>query len=134
MKKLTLILLVLVSITSFSQNQQVKVASLENLTSAIPTTYTLVGDTLYNIEFGVNLVDTININKINVKIGSTYNSNDIYEANYYLYDQALSDSTFSREGLRLIGNAGEHFQGVYFYKITVEDFQGVQYTPYIRQQ
>jgi hypothetical protein len=118
----------------FSQSTTQKVASLENLTSIMPAALTPQGDTLYNIRFAVNLIDTVNVNKINVKVGTTFNGNDIYEGNYYIYEPALSDTSITRDGLRLTGDAGAHFQGVYFYKVTAEDFQGTPYTPYIKQQ
>lgn len=136
MRKLNLLLFAftLLSFVGFSQNSQNKVASLENLTSIVPSLLTPEGDTLYNIRFAVNLIDTVNINKINVKIGSTFKGNDIYEGSHFIYTQTQSDTTLTREGLRLVGNAGDHFHGLYFYEVTVEDFQGIEYTPYIRQQ
>ncbi len=134
LNSLLFIIFIALSFSGVSQNNQSKVASLENLTSFVPSSLTPQGDTLYNIRFAVNLIDTVNVNKIHVKIGSTFKGNDIFEGNHYVYTQAQSDTTFTREGLRLTGNAGDHFQGVYFYEVTVEDFQGIKYTPYIRQQ
>lgn len=136
MRKLNLLLFAftLLSFAGFSQNSQNKVASLENLTSFVPSSLTPEGDTLYTIRFAVNLIDTVNLNKIHVKIGSTFKGNDIFDGNHYVYTQTQSDTIFSRDGLRLQGNAGDHLLGIYFYEITVEDFQGVKYTPYIRQQ
>lgn len=133
-KKLLLFSFTLLSISGFSQNNQNKVASIENLTSFVSYSLAPEGDTLYNIRFAVNLIDTVNINKINVKIGSTFKGNDIYEGSHYIYTQTQSDTTLTREGLRLIGNAGDHVNGLYFYEVTVEDFQGIEYPPYIRQQ
>lgn len=134
MKLTILLLFIFISFFGYTQTQQNKVGSLGNLTSNIPTTISASGDTLYSIRFSINLVDTINMNKIKVKVGNTFQGNELFEGDYYVYGTSTSNAAFTRNGLELIGDIGNFEQGVYFYQITVEDFQGVAYTPFIRQQ
>lgn len=136
-KYILYIFLMTISISYYSQNQPTKVASIESLTYLQQPTFNQNGDTLYKIKFAINLVDSINLDKINVKIGSTYNGNDIFEGNFNFYSNQTSDTTFTRNQLRIVGDvggAGEYSPGIYFYKVTVEDFQGLQYPSYIKQQ
>lgn len=125
------VMLVLFSSITFSQTRVISSSSSFELKEV-----TMQSDTLYNLSFEINLQDTINIKKVNVKVGSSFKGNEIFDGDYIFYPETgeQSDTKISRDFFKIKGQNIETIPGLYFYTITVEDFQGVKATPFIKQQ
>ncbi len=85
-------------------------------------------DTIYSHQCILDLNDTINIDSIRVKIGSTLQSNDVLDY-AFVFDQ----STFLPEGLayyrkkaRVTLELGNHLEGDFYYRVSIIDTLGVE--------
>ena len=82
--------------------------------------------TQINYEVSVNLSDTLHVNKIHVKLGTTEGGNDIGEHTYTYDDLSDSTYTYSREEYALLLGVGQHgYQPNIYCEVYVEDSNGL---------
>lgn len=137
MRKLKLALLIAVG-TLFTQGsffaQKSKVHGIEIAIGQYQGT-NANGDSTFNYTAKVHLQDTVDVFKVYLKAGTTYQGSDIYNDTYQLYlGQGESNpASITRNGLVLDIDMGAIVPGFYFWEVTTENLNNVQYIPYRKQ-
>ena len=92
-------------------------------------------DTIYNLKVVVELSDTLNIQSIDLSVGSALDNADFFDGAFDF--NALTGpagTSISRAGNLLEITLGTvHSGAVFFYQVSTSDFQGNTGTPYIKQ-
>ena len=127
--------IILLGIQSFGQTSKINgITSQYQKLDSINTQ----GDTLFDLYVTVHLIDTLNISKVTIALGSSYEGNQVLNGVYnWYYSDSLSTPSvisYNRRWGMISFKIENVIPSILFYKANTMDFQSVLGTPYIRQQ
>ena len=137
MKKHSYIILLLVlfgSLTGVSQTS--KIIGITSQYKSIDS-LSIQGDSLYDLSVTVHLVDSVNISKVQIQVGNSFNGSDVHNGVFNWYDSTLNTPSpifYTRKYNMISFKIKNVVPALLFYKASAYNFQSVQGTPYIRQQ
>lgn len=95
-----------------------------------------LGDSLFKYKAHIYMNDTLDILKVNFKIGNGYLTSDIYDSTYNFYpaEGVSNPQSVTRDGLQFTIDLGDIPPRPFFWKICTEDFNGNITDTYVKQK